>query len=191
MPGTLLRCASRPTLRAAAAAALVTLGLAGVVRSQAPPAAPVRIAVFPFELEDGTPASALQGRETSSATTLVKVSAAARQQLQDSGLYAVIDGGTSSAAQVTSKSLRDCEGCEAGIALGLGAQQSLLGIVRRATQTDYYMEIQIRDARTGKLVRVESANFAGSEEGWPSGVRMLIKHQVLVSEDAAPGPSPQ
>ncbi len=187
MSGTLVRRIFPLALRAVTAAALLSLGFAGAVRSQAPAAAPVRIAVFPFELEDGTPASALQGRETSSAASLAKVSAAARQQLQDSGQYAVIDGGTSSAAQVRAKSLRDCEGCEAAIALGLGAQQSLLGIVRRATQTDYYMEIQIRDARSGKLVRVESANFAGSEEGWPSGVRMLIKHQVLVSADAAPG----
>lgn len=154
----------------------------------------MRIAVFPFELEDLTPASALQGRATSSTTTLLKVGAAARQQLQDSGRYAVIDGAASSAPPVAAQSLRNCEGCEAAIALDLGAQESLLGIVRRATQTDYYLEIRIRDARTGRLLRVESANFGGSEDGWPSGVRMLIRHQVLAGEDpaaAAPGTAGQ
>ena len=65
------------------------------------------------------------------------------------------------------------------MALKLGAQQSLIGVVRRATQTDYYIAIEIRDARTGKLVNQQAANFAGGEEGWASGVRMLLDHQVL------------
>jgi hypothetical protein len=43
--------------------------------------------------------------------------------------------------------------------------------------------IVIRDARSGKLIDQQGANFAGGEEGWASGVRMLIKHQVLVSKD--------
>jgi hypothetical protein len=51
--------------------------------------------------------------------------------------------------------------------------------VVKATQTDYYVLIQIRDARTGRLLDRQEANFAGSEQGWPSGVRMLIRHQVL------------
>jgi hypothetical protein len=53
--------------------------------------------------------------------------------------------------------------------------------VIRATATDYYIMIRIRDARTGKILDQESANFAGSEEGWASGVRMLIRHQVLAT----------
>jgi hypothetical protein len=82
--------------------------------------------------------------------------------------------------------LRRCDGCEAGIAQQLGADQSLLGVVIRATATDYYVMIRIRDARTGKVIDQESANFAGSEEGWPSGVRMLIKHQVLPAQETPP-----
>ena len=46
-------------------------------------------------------------------------------------------------------------------------------------QTDYYIAVVIRDANTGKVLDSQDANFAGSEEGWPTGVRMLIKHQVL------------
>jgi len=65
------------------------------------------------------------------------------------------------------------------MALQLGAEQSLIGVVRRATQTDYYIAIEIRDAHTGKLVDEQSANFAGSEEGWASGVRILLDHQLL------------
>ncbi len=57
--------------------------------------------------------------------------------------------------------------------------------MRRATQTDYYVTVQIRDAHTGKLLDQQSANFAGDESGWATGVRMLMKHQVLVTDSAA------
>jgi hypothetical protein len=53
----------------------------------------------------------------------------------------------------------------------------------RITQTDYYVQIQIRDARTGKVLDAQAANFAGSDEGWASGVRMLITHQILVTQE--------
>jgi hypothetical protein len=140
---------------------------------------PIKIAVFDFELEDASPAAALLGETTSSADTMKKVSTEARRMLAESGRYRLIDVGNVDAKPVLEKSLRNCGGCDAGIALQLGAEQSLIGIVRRVTQTDYYVLIQITDARTGKVLSQEQANFAGGADGWPSGVRMLIKHQVL------------
>src|SRR6202008_714486 len=103
-----------------------------------------------------------------------KVSNAAREELSRSGRYVVIDASkvdTRSVAQ--NKTLRDCGGCEASIAQQLGAQQSLIGVVTKVTQTDYYLVIRIRDARTGKVLDQEGANFAGDEQGWASGARML------------------
>jgi hypothetical protein len=144
---------------------------------------PVKIAVFDFELEDVSPAASLSGKTTSSSATMDEVSKQARRELAHSGRYSVIDVSQVDAKSVTEKSLRNCEGCEAGIALQLGAEQSLIGVVRRVTQTDYYVVIQIRDARTGKLLDQQEANFAGAEDGWSSGVRMLIKHQVLASQN--------
>ena len=108
-----------------------------------------------------------------------KVSGEARSELAQSGKYSVIDASGTDINAVPNRSLRDCEGCEAGLALKLGAEEALIGVVKRATQTDYYVWIQIRDARTGKILDQEAANFAGSEEGWPTGVRMLIRHQIL------------
>ena len=144
---------------------------------------PVKLAVFAFELEDVSPASALMGKTTSSAASMEKVSSEARRMLAESGRYNLIDVTKVDAKPATQKSLRQCDGCEAGIALGLGAEQSLLGIVTRVTQTDYYVQVVIRDAKTGKILDEQSANFAGGDDGWASGARMLIKHQVLVSAD--------
>jgi hypothetical protein len=143
---------------------------------------PIKIAVFDFELEDVTPASAYQGKTTSSANSMEKVSSAARTLLAQSGRYSLIDVSKVEAPAVAEHSLRHCDGCEAALALQLGAEQSLIGVVTRVTQTDYYVLIQIRDARNGKVLDEQEANFAGSDEGWPSGVRMLITHQILVPQ---------
>ena len=145
--------------------------------------APVKIAVFNFELDDQSPSAALLNQGPNRATTLEKATSEARRELAQSGRYQVIDASQVDIHAVPGKALRNCGGCEVGLALQLGADQALVGVITSATQTDYYVAIQIRDAHSGKLLNQQEANFAGSEEGWPSGVRMLIKHQFLVPQE--------
>jgi hypothetical protein len=163
--------------------AIFALGLmmAPIFGAEGVPAPQVKIAVFDFELEDLSPSATLLNKTANRTAIMDRVSSTAREELAESGRYSVIDASKADAQAVASKSLRNCDGCEAAIARKLGADQSLIGIVRSVTQTDYYVAIQIRDARTGKLINQQEANFAGGEEGWPSGVGMLIKHQILVA----------
>lgn len=170
-----------------AAVLWAALGAAGTAPSRAAEGTPVRIAVFDFELEDGSPASALLHESTSSTASLERASSAARAELAHSGHYRLIDTSQVDAQPVRDRALRNCDGCEAAIAAQLGAEQSLIGVVRRVTQTDYYVSVRIRDARTGRVLDEESANFAGGEEGWASGARMLIRHQVLAGDGGAEG----
>lgn len=161
-------------------AALLITGIGSVaVRSKDAPLPQVSIAVFDFELDDLTPASSYLHQATSSKAALQKATESARRALTRSGRYRVIAAANATSASSQPIRLRECDGCEAAMALKLGAEQSLIGVVRRATQTDYYISIEIRDARTGKLVNQQAANFAGGEEGWASGVRILLDHQVL------------
>ena len=159
----------------------------GVVsaRSSAEPAKskPIKIAVFPFELEDVSPAATAVGvapaPDPSVQRALQMATSAARKELARSGRYSIVSIKGVNAKPMEEHKLRDCHGCEATIARKLGAQQSMLGIVRRATQTDYYIVVVIRDAKTGKTVNVQAANFAGGEEGWANGALVLIRYQVL------------
>jgi hypothetical protein len=130
-------------------------------------------------LDDVSPAAALLGQTTSNEAAMQKVSGEARRMLAESGRYLLIDVSNVEAEPVRAKSLRNCDGCEADIALQAGAEQALIGVVRRVTQTDYYVLVQVRDAQTGKVLNQQDANFAGGPDGWASGVRMLLKHQVL------------
>jgi opacity protein-like surface antigen len=169
-------------------AALVAMGIAlmsaacwSATAVDADKVPPVKIAVFDFELEDSSAAASMTGRNTSSAAIMDKVSSEARSRLAQSGRYIVIDASKADAKPVLDKTVRDCGGCEAGIALQLGAEQSLVGIVNKVSMTDYYVTIRIRDSHTGKVIDQESANFAGGDDGWAAGVAMLIKHQVLAA----------
>ena len=161
-----------PRRFAPVAVVAVSLAIAPLCAGDAKPP-PVKIAVFDFELEDSSP-SGVPGKPEAAAGTMEKVSNAARDELAHSGRYLVID-----ASKVTA----NCDGCEAAIAQRLGAQQSLVGLVRKVTQTDYYVVVRIRDARTSKILEEEEANFAGDEAAWASGARMLIRHQVLPAKD--------
>jgi curli biogenesis system outer membrane secretion channel CsgG len=171
----------KPPLAELGTAVLLALAAAcspgAAVEAVQPP--PTPIAVFAFELEDASPQASYLGGSGNVTATMAEVSRAARLELEQSGRYRVIDASMVDTGRVAAKGLRNCGGCEAALAAQLGAAQSLLGVVVKATQTDYYVMIQIRDARTAKLLDQQEANFAGSQEGWPSGVRMLIRHQVL------------
>jgi hypothetical protein len=168
--------------------AALVLGCGAVIRTAAADdkPAPIRIAVFAFELEDDSPAAILVNQRDSRAEIIGKVTSEAGQELASTGRYSIVDGSRSTAKVVQDKVLRDCEGCEAQLALQLGAQESLIGVVKRVTQTDYYVLVRVRDARTGKILDQEEANFAGDESGWPTGARMLIKHQLLPGLEAPP-----
>jgi hypothetical protein len=145
--------------------------------------APVKIAVFDFELEDASPSAALPGESGASAAIMQQVSSEARRVLAQSGRYSLVDVSKVDATPVTQKSLRYCNGCENRIALQLGAEQSFVGVVRRVTLTEYYVLVQISDARTGKVLNQQSAAFSGGDDAWASGVRMLIQHGVLAAQD--------
>jgi hypothetical protein len=176
---------SRYGRRVAQIGALIVLASAAavgpVVGQDAP--SPIKIAVFDFEFEDLSPPAVLLEKPTDSAATMAKVSSAAREELAHSGRYGVIDASKLDAKPVTEKMLRDCNGCEAALAEQLAAQQSMIGLVRKVTETDYYVVIRIRDAHTGKILDQEEALFAGDQSGWASGARMLIRHQVIPSQN--------
>jgi hypothetical protein len=140
--------------------------------------APVGLAVFEFELEDTTAASA-GASATSDASYLAEVTGSVREALGQSGRYRIVEVG-GEAAQV--HALRDCGGCEAAIAQKLGADQSLIGVVRRVSRTEYVLGFQVRDARTGAvLARGDSGLRMGADYSWKRGAVRLVSDRLIES----------
>jgi uncharacterized protein DUF2380 len=136
---------------------------------------PVNIAVFDFELED---TSAATSEIASDATELTNAAAAIRQLLAQSGRYRVV--ATADADAAKTHSLHDCDGCDAAIALKLGADQSLVGVIRRISRTEYTFRFQLHDARSGDLISAgDSGLRMGANYSWSKGASRLISDRLL------------
>lgn len=144
---------------------------------------PIELAVFDFELEDTTAAAPATGVAASDAGYLVDVTNGVRELLQQSGRYRVIDVSGTTADAAKKHALRDCGGCDAAIAQKLGADQSLIGVVRRVSRTEYTIGFQIRDARTGAVVsQGDSGLRMGADYSWRRGAVYLIGNRLLGSQ---------
>jgi Protein of unknown function (DUF2380) len=81
---------------------------------------------------------------------------------------------------VKGRSLRQCNGCEAAIALKLGADQSFVGVVTRISRMGYTVRFQIRDAHTGALVLAQRSDLRmGADYSWNRGAAELINKSLL------------
>ena len=156
-----------------------TLGGAPV---QAAVAAPIRLAVFPFELEDMSAAAGSVGETPADARELDNATVAVRQLLAQSARYQVIDAGTAGTGVVKAPSLHDCSGCEAQIALALSAEQALVGVIRRISRTEYTVRFRVRDAHSGAAVTgAESGLRMGANYSWSRGAARLVQDRLLDS----------
>jgi hypothetical protein len=158
--------------------ALAGLTAAEAVERVAPP--PIKLALFPFELEDFSAAAAYIPPDDVDREQLRLSTEEARRLIAESGRYQLVDVGAANDAAARTGKLRYCGGCEARIAAGLNAEQSMIGIVTRISRTDYAVTYQIRDAQTGALVDVEQTDLrAGANTAWSRGARWLIERRLL------------
>jgi hypothetical protein len=141
---------------------------------------PVKLAVFPFELVDFSAAAAYIPPDDVDRENLRLSTEEARRLIAASGRYQLVDVGAVSDEAAKAGKLHDCDGCEAKIAAGLNADQSMIGIVTRISRTDYAVTYKIRDARSGALVDVEQTDLrAGANSAWSRGARWLIQRRLL------------
>jgi len=165
-------------LSLAPAIMLAALAAAGAAETVAP--SPVKIAVFPFELEDFSGAAGYVPPDDIDREQLRLSVEEARRLIAASGRYQLIDVSAVNDQAAKAGKLRDCDGCEARIAAGLDADQSMIGIVTRITRMEYAVTYKIRDARSGALVDVKQTDLRmGANVAWSRGARWLIENRLL------------
>jgi len=124
------------------------------------------------------------GRELDDSEQLKSVTNEARRLIAQSGRYTLVDISSADAPAVKEHRLRKCDGCEAAIALKLGAGQSLIGIVTRISRIEYTVRFQIRDAQTGAVISNKQTDLRmGANYSWSRGAAWLIKNRLLDSQD--------
>ena len=162
----------------APAIVLAVHAAAGAAETVAP--SPINMAVFPFELEDFSAAAAYVPPDDIDREQLRLSTEEARRLIAASGRYQLVDVSAVNNEAAKAGKLRDCDGCEARIAAGLNADQSMIGIVTRITRMEYAVTYKIRDARSGALVDVKQTDLRmGANVAWSRGARWLIENRLL------------
>ena len=140
----------------------------------------VKIAVFPFELEDFSAAAGYVPPDDIDREQLRLSTEEARRLIAASGRYQLVDVSAVNDQAAKAGKLRDCEGCDARIAAGLDADQSMIGIVTRITRMEYAVTYKIRDARSGTIIAVAQTDLRmGANVAWSRGARWLIENRLL------------
>jgi len=153
---------------------------APTLEKQAGAIAPVKLAVFDFELEDFSGGAGIIPESDKDRKQLRLATETVRRLLTESGRYSLVDASHANAPNVGAHNLNKCDGCDAAIARELGADQSLVGTVNRISQVEYGVTFRLRDARTGKLLAVERTDLRmGANYSWNRGAAWLIKNRLL------------
>ena len=104
----------------------------------------------------------------------------ARRLIAESGRYQLVDVSTVTDPATQAGNLHSCAGCEARIAAGLDADQSMIGIVTRISRTEYAVTYKVRDVRSGAIVGSGQTDLRmGANVAWSRGARWLIQNRLL------------
>lgn len=171
--------------RALAASLAAVLTVFAMQPSKAAEPDLVKISVFDFELDDRSAGGGVTDRDPLDAENLELSTQEAHRMLSESGRYSLVDASSAAGEVSSAGGVQYCDGCEAPLAKGLGADQSMIGVVTRVSRTEYTLQILVRDTETGAVV---SNAFTGLRMGanysWPRGVKWLMSHKILSAQRA-------
>lgn len=138
------------------------------------------VAAFDFELFDTSLEGEVRGESAVEQRRLAAISDQFRGLLTESGRYHVVDLAPASQEIAAAGMFRGCNGCDIKIAQGLGAEVSMTGVVQKVSNLILNINIYVRDARSGDLLQVMSADIRGNtDRSWARGVSWLVRNRLL------------
>lgn len=151
-----------------------------------PAKAAERVAVFPFELLDSSQDDELYPKVRPEETErLARLTEELKARLAATNRYEVAALDSLAAELQKAAPLFKCNGCEADLAKKSGADVAMLGLVQKFSDTLLSVNIEVVDAKSGKVAAVYSAGVQGNtEEAWMRAMRYIVKNKI-VSEGAA------
>ncbi len=147
---------------------------------------PLKAAVFDFELLDTSLEGEMKGPQADEQRRLRDISEQLRKGLADAGKFVVLDIAPVNAAAHASN-LQACGGCDVEFAQRLGADFAITGQVQKVSALILNMNIYLRDAHTGQLIRAMSADFrSNTDESWSRTMSYLLRNRLLAPNYGAP-----
>ncbi len=143
-------------------------------------AAATKIAVFDFELEDKSAGGGIIPPDEHDIRYLGEATAQAIRMLTETKRFSIVDTKNADVTAVGQFGLRNCGGCEAGIAQKLGAQFTLLGVVTRVNRTEHTLLIRIVETASGQLVATGFTDLRmGANYAWPRSAKWVMENRIL------------
>jgi hypothetical protein len=148
-------------------------------------AAPVRAAIFEFELYDTSLEGGTGSARTDEQARLHRLDEQLRELLIRSGAYTPVDTGPVEQG-ARAQTLRTCDGCETALARKVDAQVAVIGWVQKVSNLILNINAVIRDVATGKVLRAGSVDIRGNtDESWSRGLSYLVRNRLF-----EPSPDP-
>ena len=149
-------------------------------------AEPLKAAVFDFELLDTSLQGEMNGPQADEQRRLRDVTEQLRKGLADAGKFVILDISPINAAAHASN-LQACGGCDVQYAQQLGADLAITGVVQKVSALILNMNIYLRDAHTGQLIRVMNADFrSNTDKSWSRAMSYLLRNRLLAPNYGAP-----
>ena len=157
------------------AIAVLLLGLVPVATN----GAPLRAAVFRFELDDTSLVGPMQRPSEADRHRIELITQQLRAALARSGRYDV-PATQQVATEASQTDLQDCGPCATELARKLGAQVAVTGRVQKVSNLILNINLVIRDVRTGKRLRAGSVDIRGDTDiAWTRGLDFLLDELQL------------
>jgi hypothetical protein len=144
----------------------------------AQPPAPRSAAVMQLELIDDMSAYEDPAVIDAENRRITLASDALRNELDQRGLYRVVDNRPAAELIANLKArqnLRDCNGCEIDIGKALGADVIVIGWVQKVSNLILNINLQIKDVHSGEMLYAKSVDLrSNTDDSWRRGVRYLV-----------------
>ena len=106
------------------------------------------------------------------------ISSALREELNQRGMYRVVDNAAAAkliAEQKARQDLRNCNGCELDIGRALDADLIILAWVQKVSNLILNLNIEVKDVASGKTLYTKSVDLRGNtDKSWLRGIRYMV-----------------
>ncbi|WP_299869341.1 DUF3280 domain-containing protein [uncultured Roseobacter sp.] len=141
-----------------------------------------RVAFFGLTLLDTSLQSSASGENTAEQDRLAQLEEMVAERFVQEG-YELVDIEPARKEIDRVVNLAKCYGCDTRIAVQLGADYSLVGEVQKVSDLILAINLQLRAAETGEMVKGGVVDIRGNtDESWQRGMRYILKNRFFVEE---------
>lgn len=123
------------------------------------------------------------GRDPAETARIEMLEDMVAQRFEEEGMTLVDLGPVSDKIERTTNPAK-CNGCDSRMAEEIGAEYSLVGEVQKVSNLILSMNLQMRDAATGEMVRGRVVDIrSNTDESWRRGMDYILRNTFFTKEE--------